>query len=514
MQHRQNQTDVAGLMAQSLVATLAVVVLPAGLVLALVALGLPDPQLVLATGLGLAISCGVAAVGTSLWLKRPESMDVGFGELMLWRYLRRKKAEETIAVGAQRLGLVPDAPVTEVEPDRRLAVLQDLADALEAKDPYTHGHSRRVERHVYRTALAMHLGADDIEHLRLAAALHDVGKIQVPGAILRKPDKLTEDEFAVVRRHPEVGASMVEPNGDELVTSAILYHHEAWNGTGYPARLSGEQIPLFARIIAVADAFDAMTSARPYKMARSRKEAVDVLRASSGIQFDREVVEAFVSTLPALLPAAGALLIFAVPARAARRISGWVQSATGGGLAGAAGAVGAAVLVGTVGISNGPAQHYAPAPPVQVAAPAVVDAVLPVTAEPAADEEDLPTAVEKAARRPTVRASRSQPVARASAAGDRAPAGPGAPTAAGSGDMPAAAAQQGADAQSDPQGSANPAAEPEPKNEPEPNDEPEPEPKADPEPEPKAPEDPQPSKGKDCEKDDKGKGKGSEMHCD
>ncbi|MBA2725697.1 MAG: HD-GYP domain-containing protein, partial [Actinobacteria bacterium] len=395
MQHRENHTDLAGLLAQSLLATLGVVVLPIGLVLTFVALGLPDPQILIATGLGLAISCGVAAIGTSLWIKRPESIEVGFGELMLWRYLRRKKAEETIVAGSQRLGLVPDAAAPEVEPERRLAVLQDLAKALEAKDPYTHGHSRRVERHVYRTALVMHLDADDIEDLRLAAALHDVGKIQVPSAILRKPDKLTEDEFALVRRHPEVGAVMVDPNGAPSITLAVRHHHEAWNGAGYPAGLSGERIPLFARIIAVADAFDAMTSARPYKVARGRKEAIDVLRASSGVQFDSEVVEAFISTLPSALPAAGALLIFATPARAARRALGWVQSATGGGLAGAAGAVGVAVLVGTVGMTNVPGQNRAIPP--QPLAPQAVGGVLPaaepivVDEDPSADSDEITT---------------------------------------------------------------------------------------------------------------------------
>ena len=502
LQLRQHHLQLTGLLPQALVATLAVVVLPVAVVLVMVALGLPKPEILLATALGLGLSCAAAAIGTSLWIKRPESVDVGFGELMLWRYFRRKKAEETIEVGAQRLGLVPNGPVAEVEPERRLAVLQDLADALEAKDPYTHGHSRRVERHAYRTAMAMHMAPDDIEDLRLAAALHDVGKIQVPSRILRKPGKLSDQEFALVRRHSEIGASMVESSGDPRVISAIRHHHEAWNGKGYPGKLEGEEIPLFARIIAVADAFDAMTSARPYKPGCSRKEAVEALCAGAGVQFDARVVDAFISTLPTALPAASALLIFAGPAQAARRISGWLKDTTGGGLAGATGAVGMAVLVSTAGMTGG-VQHREETPRIQAAAP-VEDAVLPALAE--RDEADVEAAEPKAEVKEKASEPKERKAPRPAAADQKK-----APEPKSGGKAGAPAPDVSADDSKGGGGSVTPA-QPEPKPEPKPEPQPAPEPKPEPEPEPQAPTDPKPGKGQDCdtEKDD---GNGDEIHC-
>ena len=510
MQHRQHHIELSGLMPQAFVATLAVVVLPVALVLALVALGLPDPQVVLATGLGLVLSCVAAAVGTSLWIKRPESVDVGFGELMLWRYLRRKKAEETIETGVKTLGLVPDLPGTAFEPESRLAVLQDLADALEDKDPYTHGHSNRVERHAYRIAMAMHLPADDIEDLRLAASLHDVGKIQVPSRVLRKPGKLDEHEFALVRRHAEVGAALVEQSADPRVTMAIRHHHEAWNGMGYPGKLQGEEIPLFARIIAVADAFDAMTSARPYKAGCSRKEAIDKLCAGAGIQFDRTVVEAFISTLPTALPAAGALLIFAGPARAARNLVARVKDLTGGGLAGAASAAGMAALIGTAGI--GGLQTRPATPPMQMAAPAQAAASASVlgervtaNGEPNAEDSTDGNSDGTATREQGDGENKSGVQARKPKSG-----GSSAPASSGDNRAGDGTNDGGSDAGTNSGGGAgggNGGGTSEPAPEPKPDPEPKPEP------DPAAPGDPQPDKGKDCSNKNNKNGKGSEKHC-
>ena len=294
LQHRVG-VDLRPLWPFAVVATLGVVLLPLLVVLFLAEIGLPDPEAVFAAAVCVVLSIGAAAIGTSIWTRRSESIDVAFGELMLWRFLRRHKAERTIDEGAIVLGLGPDwnprNGQIDVDPDRALDTLHRLTIALEAKDPYTHGHSRRVERHVHRTAMAMGLSSEEIRDLRVAASLHDVGKIRVPSRILRKPEALDEPETKVMRDHVHVGAAMVATAATLDVTNAILHHHEKWNGTGYPMGLAHTEIPMFARIIAVADTYDALTSARPYKSGCGRREAIDVLRRGAGVEFDPDVVE-------------------------------------------------------------------------------------------------------------------------------------------------------------------------------------------------------------------------------
>ena len=155
-------------------------------------------------------------------------------------------------------------------------------------------------RHGVRTAilaaaLARRLGLDagTVRRLRLAALLHDIGKVGVPGAVLRKPGPLTDEEWAAVRRHPEVGAEIVaRVPGLTPVAEIILAHHERWDGSGYPRGLKGEEIPVEARILAVADVYDALRSDRPYRPAWSEEEALSYIRAQSGRLFDPRVVEA------------------------------------------------------------------------------------------------------------------------------------------------------------------------------------------------------------------------------
>ena len=173
-----------------------------------------------------------------------------------------------------------------------------LVQALEAKDPYTRGHSERVAQYAGMIAHELKLPDDRAEILRYAALLHDIGKIGIARKVLNKPGRLTNDEFKRIKKHPEIGAGII---GDidflESAIPAVFYHHEHLNGTGYARGLSGERIPLLARILTVADSFDAMTSTRSYRPSLSPQEAAAELVACSGSQFDGGIVRAFVNTL-------------------------------------------------------------------------------------------------------------------------------------------------------------------------------------------------------------------------
>lgn len=179
-----------------------------------------------------------------------------------------------------------------------LDTVQALATAIEAKDPYTRGHSERVAKYSSIIAEEMNLPQDVVNNLNFAALLHDIGKIGIPEAILNKPGKLSEDEFSKIKTHPILGASIVEKI-DFLAraSSFIKFHHEKQNGSGYPAGLQGEEIPLGAAILAVADAFDALTSDRPYRKAWSVEETLVEIERNSNIQFKPEVVDALKSAV-------------------------------------------------------------------------------------------------------------------------------------------------------------------------------------------------------------------------
>lgn len=340
----------------AVVATLAVVGLPIVTIYALIGLMDPDPHFLLIALVGLFTAVAVSAIGVALWKTRPESADIAFGELLIWGWLQRKRAEDVLDEGAALLGLDRSGHPTDevrISPERQLDVLKDLNEALEQKDPYTHGHSQRVERHAYRTAAAMGLSVGEIEALRLAAALHDVGKIRVPDRVLRKPGRLTDEERVIVEEHVVVGAWMISSVGSADVVSSVRHHHERWDGRGYPDGLASTDIPLFARIIAVADAYDAITSTRPYRASSGREHAVSVLRAEAGTQFDPMIVEAFVDALPVRLPVAGALVLLAGPAALGRRLAMWLKRFGGGQLAPAAASLGAVIALGA--FMSGPA---------------------------------------------------------------------------------------------------------------------------------------------------------------
>lgn len=180
--------------------------------------------------------------------------------------------------------------------------MDSLIAAMEGMVEDLHGHVHRVSRVATSIGQEMGIAADDVDRLKTVGMLHDIGKIHVDPAILAKPGPLIGDELIRMRRHPEFGFAMTVELCDELVAEAILYHHERFDGAGYPYGLKGDEIPLLARIVLVADAFDAITSHRSYQPALSAEYAIDEITLNSGTQFDPMVVDAFL-----LLAARGAL---------------------------------------------------------------------------------------------------------------------------------------------------------------------------------------------------------------
>jgi response regulator RpfG family c-di-GMP phosphodiesterase len=178
--------------------------------------------------------------------------------------------------------------------------VQMLARALEAKDAYTRGHSIRVSRYSVATACQLGLDGARLEGIRLGGELHDIGKIGTREAVLHKPGLLTADEFRQITEHPALGERMLWPLAKESpdVLRIVRSHHERLDGRGFPDGLRGEKIPFEARIVAVADAFDAMTTERPYRTSRSADAAIAELRHVAGTQLDPLAVEAFVAAFP------------------------------------------------------------------------------------------------------------------------------------------------------------------------------------------------------------------------
>lgn len=177
-------------------------------------------------------------------------------------------------------------------------ILRSLVNALEAKDPYTGKHSERVTRYAISIGRKMGLSGTQVESLNTICHLHDIGKIGIRDNILNKTGALTVEEYELIKQHPVIGETIVAELGLSAEERAIIrYHHERWNGEGYPDGLSRDEIPLLARIVAVADAFDAMTTKRAYREGMSRYEAVLELQRHSGTQFDPAVIDAFLETI-------------------------------------------------------------------------------------------------------------------------------------------------------------------------------------------------------------------------
>jgi HD-GYP domain-containing protein (c-di-GMP phosphodiesterase class II) len=170
-----------------------------------------------------------------------------------------------------------------------------FAKTIELKDHYTGEHVERTVHYAVEVARGMGLSREEVERIHQAAMLHDLGKIGISESILLKPAKLTKKEFMEIRKHPQIAVDIIRPiQFLHSVIPFILYHHERWDGKGYPNGLKGQEIPLGARIIAIADVFQALISHRPYrKQAFSKKEAIAIIESASGTQFDPSIVKVF-----------------------------------------------------------------------------------------------------------------------------------------------------------------------------------------------------------------------------
>lgn len=186
-----------------------------------------------------------------------------------------------------------------------LSTIKALSTAIEAKEPYLKGHSQNVSRYAVIVGKALKLSQEEIDSLELAGILHDIGKIGIDDSILKKKGPLTKEERKVIEKHPVIGAKIIESVtalGPAIET--VLYHHERWDGHGYPKGLSGEEIPLLARILGIADAYDAMTTERVYRPALTIEEAIEELKREAGKQFDPRLVNVFIQILKAPLASA------------------------------------------------------------------------------------------------------------------------------------------------------------------------------------------------------------------
>lgn len=178
------------------------------------------------------------------------------------------------------------------------STMKALGAAIEAKDEYTRGHSERVTDYAMKCGTAMMLTDDQLQTLELACYLHDVGKIGIPESILRKAGPLTEEEYGIVKQHSRMGANIIKNiEGAEEIADIVLHHHERWDGKGYPDGLKGEGCSLLARVLTVADAYDAMSSQRPYRDRLAAEKVFRTLREAAGRQFDPDIVEPFIRSL-------------------------------------------------------------------------------------------------------------------------------------------------------------------------------------------------------------------------
>ena len=260
---------------QMAVATVVVMVLPALVVGALSALGVLTSVwagVLLAVVLSLALS----SAGSAFW-RRHASGDVLFSDLLLWGWLRRRRTERRLGRADELLREAGDA-----DSARKTELLRELGAALDAQDPYLDGHSRRVARYVTMIAQRMNLSAEQVERAKAAATIHDVGKLRIPAEVVNKQGRLTDAEFELMKQHAAAGGEMVECLGDPGLAAAVRGHHERWDGSGYPDGLAGERIPVEARMISVADTFDAITSARPYRAATPHAKALKVIADEAG----------------------------------------------------------------------------------------------------------------------------------------------------------------------------------------------------------------------------------------
>ena len=296
--------------------------------------------------LGMGLSLCASRLGCVLWEKRPGSEDLLFSELMIWGFLHRLRNQRRLASALDTLGPMNRTQrgvVDGLSTREQAKLLESLVADIETRDPYLHGHSRRVARHSWMIARRMGLSRAEVARVRTAAAIHDVGKIETPKVILDKKGPLSDDEYEVIKRHPGDGAARTAVLRDRELEAMVRHHHERLDGTGYPSCLAGADIPLGARIIAVADTFDAITSTRPYRAASPHRKAIDILRSEAGTRLDPGVVRAFCSHYAGRRSLALWVSAASLPGRAVS----WL----GGGVANAASVAKLIAVAGLVGVT-------------------------------------------------------------------------------------------------------------------------------------------------------------------
>jgi hypothetical protein len=264
------------------------------------------------------LSLAASFAGAWCWRRRPRGGALLFSDLLIWGWLRRWRQDRKLADAIKGLGLDnPDGAGVErwLSVARAERVLSQLVDAREGQDVHLRGHSRRVARHAGMIAEGMRLPVEEVDRIRAAAVIHDVGKLRTPRQIINKPGRLTDAEFDLIKLHPLLGAEMAAGLADPGLTAIVRHHHERVDGKGYPDGLKGAQIPLGARIIAVADTFDAVTSPRPYRGAARHQRAIEILRQASGSQLDPAPVRAFLAYYSGHRPAMAWAMACATPRR-------------------------------------------------------------------------------------------------------------------------------------------------------------------------------------------------------
>ncbi len=245
-----------------------------------------------------------ASLGLASWPNDGVALDelVNAADRALY-HAKRTGGNRTCVVSKMLPSLTETAPPGAAGEKEALSTIYALAATIEARDPYTYGHSRKVSYYAVTIAEALGLPSEKVAIVSTAALLHDIGKIGIADEVLNKTGKLSDQEWELIKSHPRLSATIVGhvPSLTPCLP-AILHHQERWDGTGYPSGLKGEAIPLEARILAVADAFDAMTSPRPYRGPLSYKEALEEMKRCSGSQFDPKLVEVFLPIALATVP--------------------------------------------------------------------------------------------------------------------------------------------------------------------------------------------------------------------
>jgi len=256
--------------------------------------GYPDTAVIMATAvtdINVAIQC--LKQGADDYICKPFNLEEV--SLAVQRALEKRRLQLEIREYQQFLEEKVEEQTGEIR-KIFLGAIEALVSALEAKDKYTGGHSRRVTEIALALGNELGLSAQDMEDLRWGSLLHDIGKIAIDQAIQNKPDRLTPEEYEHIMIHVHVGADIVQPVVNGKITEMIAHHHDHYDGSGLHQVIAGSDIPLGARILAVADAFDAMISDRPYRSAMSITEAIDEIKRCAGTQFDPVVVTALLKT--------------------------------------------------------------------------------------------------------------------------------------------------------------------------------------------------------------------------